>query len=141
MTTLAVLWRGLLMGLAEVVPGVSGGTIAFVTGIYPKLVESLARFGVGSFSTLHNWRTFFVYHNLSFLIPLGLGMALGIAMFAKLMTWLLAHYQPSVWAFFSGLILMSVLVVEAASSCGVSKVWSSRSYCWPGIIIATRHVH
>ncbi|MEM7097030.1 MAG: DUF368 domain-containing protein [Pseudomonadota bacterium] len=111
MSIWGTMWRGLLMGLAEVVPGVSGGTIAFVTGIYPKLVESIARFGVGSLNTIFEWRTFFAYHNLGFLIPLGVGMILGVGLFANLMSWLLSEHQSLVWAFFCGLILMSVLVV------------------------------
>ena len=106
-----LIWRGMLMGLAEVVPGVSGGTIAFVTGIYRDLVLALSRFGLASFTKLLDWREFIAYHRLEFLVPLGLGMGLGIVLFARLMGFLLEAYQPVVWAFFCGLILMSVFTV------------------------------
>ena len=106
-----LIWRGLLMGLAEVVPGVSGGTIAFVTGIYGNLVGGLAKFGPASFRHLSSWRAFSDYHQVPFFLWLGVGMLGGVVVFARLMTWLLELYEPVVWAFFSGLILMSVWVI------------------------------
>lgn len=104
-------WRGMLMGLAEVVPGVSGGTMAFITGIYPELVRSLATFGPSSLPLLRQPLEFYQQHNLRFLLLLAAGMGMGILLFAQLMRFLLANYQPLVWAFFSGVILMSVLVI------------------------------
>jgi putative membrane protein len=103
--------RGLFMGLAEVVPGVSGGTIALITGIYPRLVAALASFGPRSVSLLIQPRQFFAHHDLGFLLTLALGMGVGILLFARVMAYLLANYQPLVWAFFCGVILMSVVVI------------------------------
>jgi putative membrane protein len=108
---LGVAGRGLLMGLAEVVPGVSGGTMAFISGIYGTLVSALAAFGPGSVAMLLRPREFWEHHNLRFLLVLAAGMGLGIVLFAQLMHFLLAHYQPLVWAFFSGVIAMSVVVI------------------------------
>lgn len=99
------------MGLAEVVPGVSGGTIALLTGIYPALIDALSRFGPKSLTQLRSPQVFIAHHRLGLLIPLGLGMALGVLVFARVMEYLLSAYPPAVWAFFCGVILMSVLHV------------------------------
>jgi putative membrane protein len=100
--------RGLGMGIAEVVPGVSGGTIAFVSGIYDELVDTLA--GLSRQSPLDFFRTpaqYWQARNLNFLLVLGLGMMVGIFTFARALTYLLATMPPVVWAFFFGLILAS----------------------------------
>ncbi len=99
------------MGLAEVVPGVSGGTIALITGIYRQLVEALASFGPDSLSYITRPKAFIERHHLPFLLWLGLGMGLGILLFGNLMSYLLANYAPLVWAFFFGVILMSVWII------------------------------
>jgi putative membrane protein len=109
--TAGIAGRGVLMGLAEVVPGVSGGTMAFITGIYPDLVSSLARFGLSSVPMLAQPGKFYAHHNLRFLLSLGLGMVLGVLLFAQLMHFLLVAFQPLVWAFFSGVIAASVIVI------------------------------
>ncbi len=106
-----VVGRGMLMGLAEVVPGVSGGTMAFISGIYPTLVGALATFGPASVPMLARPLEFWSHHNLRFLLVLAAGMGLGVLMFAQVMHFLLANYQPLVWAFFSGVIAMSVVVI------------------------------
>lgn len=108
---LGVTARGLAMGAVEVVPGVSGGTIAFVTGIYDELVSSLASFGPASFKPLFQgrWRDFAVDHNLGFLIALAGGMAVGVLVFARLMQWALAALPTVVWALFTGIIVGAVV--------------------------------
>ncbi len=100
--------RGLGMGIAEVVPGVSGGTIAFVSGIYDELVDTLA--GLSRQSPLDFFKAPVQYwqaRNLTFLLVLGLGMMVGIFTFARALTYLLETMPPVVWAFFFGLILAS----------------------------------
>ena len=106
---LGIVLRGFLMGMAEVVPGVSGGTIALVTGIYSRLVAALASFGVQSFLLLKNPRAFIAHHDLGFLIALGLGMGLGVLSLASLVNSLLENYQSPLWAFFFGLILATAV--------------------------------
>ena len=69
------------MGLAELVPGVSGGTMAFISGIYGTLVSALAAFGPGSVAMLLRPREFWEHHNLRFLLVLAAGMGLGIVLF------------------------------------------------------------
>lgn len=108
---LGLVWRGLLMGLAEVVPGVSGGTIALITGIYTHLVNCLASLSFSSVRLLATPRAFYDHHRLGFLLPLIAGMALGIWLFAQLIGVLLERFEPVVWAFFFGVIATSVIVV------------------------------
>jgi putative membrane protein len=115
--------RGVLMGLAEVVPGVSGGTMAFITGIYRDLVGSLAAFGPGSLAMVFDPMRFATHHNLRFLFALGLGMLAGILLFAQLMHYLLVHFQPLVWAFFSGVIVASVVAIGRSRAPGALLAW------------------
>ena len=107
--------RGVAMGVAEVVPGVSGGTIAFVTGIYDELVRTLASLSSVVSSWRGGWTTFVRRHNLPFLVLLGAGMATGAVGLARLMLTLLAAEPVLVSAFFFGLIAASAVQVGAAS--------------------------
>ena len=103
--------RGIAMGAVEVVPGVSGGTVAFVTGIYYDLVTALASFGPNTVVQLFSgrWRELWTTHNLGFLLALGAGMLVGVLAFARLMQWALAAYPPAVWATFFGIIAGATL--------------------------------
>ncbi len=106
--------RGLAMGIAEVIPGVSGGTIAFVSGIYSELLASIAALGpeaiVSAFDKgpQYFWR----YYNLGFLSLLVLGMACSILLFSRIILFLLEHFALYLWAFFFGLICISVVVIS-----------------------------
>ena len=108
---LGIFLRGVLMGLAEIVPGISGGTVAFILGIYAKLVYSIASFGVGSIKLLSSPKEFYEYHNLSFLLTLFSGMIIGVLMFSNVMSFLLKGYGPIVWGMFFGLIIGSVFLI------------------------------
>ena len=113
---IGLLGRGMAMGVAEVVPGVSGGTIAFVTGIYDELVRTLAGFSAQSLNTLFRqgpvafWRE----RNLGFLLALLLGMMVSIVLFARLLSHWLASVPTLVWGFFFGLIVLSVWQIGRA---------------------------
>lgn len=110
--------RGLAMGAAEVVPGVSGGTIAFVTGIYDELVRSLARVSPRSLEVLlrQGWRSFAAAYNVAFFLFLGAGMAASFLAVANLVDALLANHRGVVFGFFFGLIAASVFHVGAQST-------------------------
>ena len=110
--------RGLAMGMAEAVPGVSGGTIAFVTGIYDELVTSIASFSHTSASSLlrDGWRAFAHRHNLGFLAVLGAGMSVGLPLTLVLVVGLLESHGAYVMGFFFGLIAASVVHVGGQSS-------------------------
>lgn len=105
--------RGLAMGAADVVPGVSGGTVALITGIYEELIDTLA--GIRP-RLLGVWRdrgfaAFWRAGNFSFLTALFAGVFSSLILLAGLITWLLAHHPIPVWSFFSGLILASIWLV------------------------------
>src|SRR5690625_1775602 len=105
--------KGLFMGAADVVPGVSGGTIAFITGIYEELIETIHKLDFKFFKIwkkeglLQAWKTY----NLTFLLSLLLGIFTSIITFAKLILWLLETHPILVWSFFFGLILASIVYV------------------------------
>lgn len=97
------------MGMAEVVPGVSGGTIAFVTGIYEQLLESITSVGPNLFGTFKRGGIKEVWLEIQgpFLLNLLVGMAAGLIFGVFAITYLLEAYPPIIWAFFFGLILAS----------------------------------
>ncbi|MBM3419772.1 MAG: DUF368 domain-containing protein [Bacteroidetes bacterium] len=101
------------MGMADVVPGVSGGTIAFISGIYEELVSSLKSIGFKTVRLLltGRFREFQTSINLWFLLSVFGGVAISIFSLAKLMKWLLHNHPVLVWSFFFGLILASTLFV------------------------------
>ncbi len=101
------------MGAADVVPGVSGGTIAFITGIYQELLDSIGSVDLEAFKKLFSgkFKEFWIHINGSFLLPLFFGIAVSIASLAKAITFLLTTYPVLVWAFFFGLIIASVLFI------------------------------
>ena len=106
--------KGLCMGSADVIPGVSGGTIAFITGIYEELIQALKSFDstlvkkvlhldlTGALAGVH----------IRFLLCLFAGIGFAIFSFARLMNYLLNHYPIFTWSLFFGLIAASVLVVS-----------------------------
>jgi len=101
------------MGAADVVPGVSGGTIAFISGIYEELIETIHKLDFAFFSLWKSkgfataWKTY----NLSFLVALFSGILISILSLAKLITFLLDTYPILVWSFFFGLVIASILYV------------------------------
>lgn len=105
--------KGLAMGVANVIPGVSGGTIAFVTGIYDQLISSLKSFDVHAVKLLLAFKIkeFIEYTNLKFLFFLFLGVGVGVFTFGKLLKILFAEYPIPVWSLFFGLIVASVYLV------------------------------
>lgn len=101
------------MGAADAVPGVSGGTIAFVTGIYEELIHTIKQFGPSAWPALrHGGLSGLARHlNLSFLVPLLAGIAISLVSVAHLVLWLM-DVQPLVLdGFFFGLVAASALVV------------------------------
>ena len=105
---------GLVMGAAEVVPGVSGGTIAFISGIYERLINSIRQFtplmalqlkknGVQS-----TWQRI----DATFLLVLFAGMGVSILMFANAVSYLLLNESIAIWSFFFGLVVVSTLVIS-----------------------------
>lgn len=104
---------GLAMGAANVIPGVSGGTIAFISGIYERLIKALKSFDVDAFKLLTKgkFKEFIEHVDLWFIVSLFLGMAVSIISLAKILKYLFGAYPVLVWAFFFGLILASIFFV------------------------------
>lgn len=108
-----IFFRGMAMGAADVVPGVSGGTLALVTGIYEELIDTLGGLTPRLLKVWHQQGVvaFWQQANLTFLVTLLAGIFTSIAVLARLITWLLETHPVPVWAFFSGLILASIFLV------------------------------
>lgn len=110
----SVFLKGTGMGAADAVPGVSGGTIAFITGIYEELIYSIKNFGPSAWGA---WRRgglkgLAVHLNLGFVIPLVLGIAVSLVSVAHLVTYLLDNQRLLLDAFFFGLVAASAWIVS-----------------------------
>lgn len=108
-----ILLKGVAMGAADVVPGVSGGTIAFISGIYEELLESISSV---SFKTIEVLRTQGINAawkqiNGNFLISLLIGIGISVVSLAKIISWLLENEPVLLWAFFFGLVLASIFFI------------------------------
>lgn len=104
--------KGVAMGAADVVPGVSGGTIAFISGIYDELLRSIAAVPAALRELLRGnvrlaWRT----ANANFLLVLFSGILGSVFSLARVITWLLEHQPIAIWSFFFGLIVVSSWLV------------------------------
>ncbi len=101
------------MGAADVVPGVSGGTIAFISGIYEELLSSISsiNFGVLKVLKASGFKAAWKAINGNFLLALVIGIFVSIVSLAKLISWLLEHKPILVWSFFFGLVLASILYI------------------------------
>ncbi len=105
--------KGMAMGAADVVPGVSGGTIAFIAGIYDELINSIKSINMHSMKLLFTGKiaAFWKAVNGNFLFALLLGIAISVFSLAKLITYLLLNEPVLVWSFFFGLVLASTWFV------------------------------
>ena len=105
--------KGVAMGAADVVPGVSGGTIAFISGIYEELLQSISSININTVKLLKKEGVKAVWNKINgnFLLALVSGIFISILSLAKLITYLLEHEQILVWSFFFGLVLASILFV------------------------------
>lgn len=106
--------KGMAMGAADVVPGVSGGTIAFIVGIYDELINSIKSINAHSIKLLFTGKiaAFWKAINGNFLCSLLLGIGISVFSLAKLITYLLVHEPVLVWSFFFGLVLASTWFVS-----------------------------
>lgn len=113
MTSLGIFFRGLIMGAADIVPGVSGGTVAFITGIYSRLLGSIRSFDMGCLKLVFRGeiKKAWLHVDGSFLLALVLGIATSVLTLARLVSWLLEQHPVPLWAAFFGLILASAFVL------------------------------
>jgi len=126
--------KGLAMGAANKVPGVSGGVVAFVAGFYEEFIYSLQRINFKAFKLLINgrFRSLYYYTNFKFLGLLILGMVISYFSISQLLDYLLVHYELYVWGAFFGMIIGSVYYISKDFD-----EWSRRSifYVLAGIAV------
>ena len=109
----SLVFKGMAMGIAEVIPGVSGGTIAFITGIYEQLINSIKSFGPDAINGFRRegvkglWKAV----DGDFLSTLLLGMAIGVVLGIFGVSYLLENYPEPLWGFFFGLIAASAIYI------------------------------
>lgn len=105
--------KGMAMGAADVVPGVSGGTIAFISGIYEELITSINNINLSLFTTLKKEGLKAAWNQLNgnFLVALFLGIFISVLSLAKFLSWLLENEPVLLWSFFFGLVLASIFFV------------------------------
>jgi len=110
---ISVYFKGMGMGAADVVPGVSGGTVAFITGIYEELINSLTAFNVGALKLLFagKIKALWQHVNASFLLVLFGGILTSIFSLTKFISWALINHPLLVWSYFFGLIFASVITM------------------------------
>jgi len=108
-----LVFKGIAMGAADVVPGVSGGTIAFISGVYEELIATLNAINLNSLKTLKSQGVSATWKNINgnFLLALFGGILLSILTLSKLVAWLLLEEPVLLWAFFFGLVLASIIFV------------------------------
>ena len=121
MDSLRLFINGFLIGIANIIPGMSGGTLALVLGIYERLISALRRIGLSTVKKLLGGATLrknaleaakaeLRRIDFSFLALLGIGAIAAILLTSKLIVYLLNHHHDATYGFFSGLILMSILI-------------------------------
>lgn len=105
---MATVWKGLTIGATMIVPGVSGGTMAIILGIYDKLISAVSSFGKN------------IKENLIFLVIFALSAGLGLFLFSTPLSWLLEHYEIPTLYFFIGAVVGGIPIIERKS--GIQKV-------------------
>lgn len=113
MRLVALYLKGLCMGAADIVPGVSGGTMALITNIYEELIDSINNLTFRSLKKLFSkeFKSAWKALNGSFLLSLAMGIGTSILVFGSSIQYLLLHYPIALWSFFFGLILMSAVMI------------------------------
>ena len=117
--------KGFSMGAANVIPGVSGGTIALITGIYEELIDSLKSFNIQALKLLlkGEFKTFISHINLKFLFAVFFGTALSIISLARVLEYFFKQNEQMVWSFFFGLIIASIYyVAKMINSWNISSI-------------------
>jgi len=124
-TDIATFLNGLAMGAANVIPGVSGGTIALITGIYERLINSIKRCDPKAMKMVLKGQIAdaWEYVDGRFLMALMAGVAISIVSLARLFEYLLEHHERLTMAFFFGLILLSIVFVAKRITAWTPSIW------------------
>jgi len=110
---ITLFFKGIFMGIADAMPGISGGTIALLLGIYEELIESISELKISLFSKLINkgFKSFWEKLNGNFLLVLVLGIVISLISFVKISASFLESFPLFIWSFFLGLIFATVYVI------------------------------
>ena len=110
---LSLFLKGMAMGAADVVPGVSGGTIAFITNIYEELIGNLSRFDAHAIKLLFKgqFRNLWIHIGGTFLAVLFAGIITSVLSLASILGYSIEHYPTAIWSFFFGLVFASIFIV------------------------------
>ena len=105
--------KGVAMGAADIVPGVSGGTIALITGIYEELITTIKNINLDLFKSFFasGYKKFWIELNGNFLITLLLGIFTSVILLAQVIVFLLENHEYKLWGFFFGLIVASAVLI------------------------------
>ena len=105
--------KGFCMGAADVVPGVSGGTMAFILGIYEDLIGAIRSFDLEFLKSLFSFQIRKAGHDArwQFLLSVGCGILMAIFSLARALSWALHNRPVLIWSFFFGLITASIFIV------------------------------
>lgn len=137
--------RGFLMGMCDIMPGISGGTIALITGIYDKLIKSISNIKFFFLKPLIKGdiaefkKQLFEEIDFEFFIPLGLGVAVAVLVMASLINFLLKDYAGFTYSFFGGLILASIYILYKQldafniKAISVSVIFAILAYIFVGL--------
>lgn len=123
----SVALKGMGMGIAETIPGVSGGTIAFISGVYDKLLGSINSLNLGLITIFKNEGVKGVWEKINgaFLVALMSGMVIGIGVGLVIFDKLLEEYPPLVWSFFFGLVIASIYyVLKQVGKIGIEVIFA-----------------
>ena len=113
MNYFVIVLKGMAMGAANVIPGVSGGTIALITGIFERMINAIKSFNVKALKLIMKGevRQFIRYTDFFFLLSVLFGVLIAIITLARLFDYLFAYYPVYIWSYFFGLVLASVFYV------------------------------
>jgi len=111
---LRVFFCGIMMGIADAIPGISGGTIALLLGIYEELIGSISNFNINLFKNLKKKGIKYCWNKINgnFLLSLISGVLLSLVSFVKIFSILIQKYPLFIWSFFLGLILATLFVIK-----------------------------
>ena len=111
---LRVFFCGIMMGIADAIPGISGGTIALLLGIYEELIGSISNFNINLFKNLKKKGIKYCWNKINgnFLLSLISGVLLSLVSFVKIFSILIQKYPLFIWSFFLGLILATLFVIN-----------------------------
>lgn len=121
----ALFLRGMAMGAADLVPGISGGTVALISGIYDELLDSLRKINPTAlgFWKAHGFRALWQHVNGTFLVLVLTGVLTSVLTLSGVIHWLLHSHPQPVWSFFFGLILVSALLIARELSWQKPLLW------------------